>query len=119
MLVHNFEALGFGGPESPIVSDGTRTSKFLPVKVYSPGGIFPRACPGSAPMRRWGLIGSARFEIVGWGLSGKSAEWSVMIVEVLETVEDRIKNFDGTRQRCTLLTSIPKAVKKSVKVVTS
>ena len=71
-------------------------------------------------MRQWGLIGSARFEVVGWGLSGKSAEWSVMIVEVLETVEDGIKGFDGTRQRCTLLTSIQTAVKKSpVKVVTS
>jgi hypothetical protein len=71
-------------------------------------------------MRQCGLIGSARFEVVGWGLSGKSAEWSVMIVEVLETVEDGIKGFDGTRQRCTLLTSIQTAVKKSpVKVVTS
>jgi hypothetical protein len=71
-------------------------------------------------MRQWGLIGSSRFEVVGRGLSGKSTEWSVMIVEVLETVEDGIKVFDGTRQRCTLLTSIPKAVKKSpVKVVSS
>ena len=42
-----------------------------------------------------GLFGCALSKIVGWGFSAKGSVGSVVVVEVLEAVEDRIELLDG------------------------
>ncbi len=49
-------------------------------------------------MRRGGLVDSALLEVLGRCLSGKGAVGSVVIVEMLEAVEDRVESLDGAGQ---------------------
>jgi hypothetical protein len=49
-------------------------------------------------MRRVGLFRCSAFKVLGWGYSANGSVWSVMVVEVLEAVEDRVERFNGSRQ---------------------